>query len=144
MLKKLRNLALGALVGVGLAIVPGGPAFADGGFSLCENWDNCYAYTTGCVTFYNRTAGISGRVEDHTTNGYTVAIFDAYKGDVKIETETRSANNESSLGTVRSFDFVIGDTNDPGPLTRIKITVCAVYASGSRSCSPNSAYVYNA
>ena len=51
-------------------------------------------YTYGTITWYNRTAGVTGQVIDGTTNpdDYTVAIFEAFAGATKIDSESRTAN----------------------------------------------------
>ena len=68
-------------------------------FFVCGPW--CFSgnvevcdYTYGTITWYNRTAGVTGQVIDGTTNpdDYTVAIFEAFAGATKIDSESRTAN----------------------------------------------------
>ncbi|MFM9615533.1 hypothetical protein [Streptomyces sp. V2] len=91
--------------------------------------------TYGDITWYNRTANITGTVADHTSGGYTTAYFEAFAGSTKIDSVTRSANDESDLGEWRGFNFTIGDTDLTGGIDRIKVTVCRHYSSGSDVCS---------
>ena len=124
-----RNLAAAA-VSTGLAVIgvatPAHAASTDA-FSVCYNRDACSrdGETSGLITWHNRTATVTGSVIDGGDDElYVEAVFEAYAGSVKVDSTTRAANFNSSLGAVRSFSFTIGDTNRPGGIDRIKITVC--------------------
>ncbi|MFJ8113166.1 hypothetical protein [Streptomyces sp. NPDC096132] len=86
----------------------------------------------GTITWYNRTAGMQGYVQDFLYGHSTTAVFEAFAGSVKIDSETRTANNESDLGYFRHFDFTIGDTDLVGGIDRVKITVCHDYGTSQQ------------
>jgi hypothetical protein len=82
-----------------------------------------FGNTEGDITWYNRTANLSGGVYACTSPAAT-AVFTAYASDAsdsKIETQTRTASGEWD---VRGFNFTIGDSNLVGGIYRIKIQVC--------------------
>ncbi|MFE9439683.1 hypothetical protein ACFYO2_11825 [Streptomyces sp. NPDC006602] len=93
-------------------------------------------HTKGAITWYNRTANIQGYVLDISDGGRsTRAIFEAFAGSTKIDSETRTTNNESDLGSKRSFNFTIGDTDLADGIDRIKITVCQQPPASGDGCS---------
>ncbi|HEY8987332.1 MAG TPA: hypothetical protein VIU15_48200, partial [Streptomyces sp.] len=116
---------------LGIAVAPAS-ASAAAASSFYVSKTNSSTY--GTITWYNRTANVTGTVADHQNNAYTVAYFEAFAGSTKIDSQTRSANNESDLGEYRSFSFTIGDPDLVGGIDRIKVTVCTHYAS-DRFCT---------
>ncbi|WP_416974603.1 hypothetical protein [Streptomyces sp. 4F14] len=94
------------------------------------------SYTSGTITWYNRTAGITGAVVDLQAGAYTVAYFEAFAGATKIDSQTRSANDESDLGQRRTFTFTIGDSDLVGGIDRVKVTVCTHYPSATFCSAP--------
>ncbi|MFI2430457.1 hypothetical protein [Streptomyces sp. NPDC018693] len=121
---------LAACAALGVAVAPASAAdYPTDHFVVAKT----NSTTWGDITWYNRTANIKGTVSDHTT-GYSTAIFEAFAGSTKIDSETRSANDTSSLGEWRDFNFTIGDPDLVGGIDRIKITLCTYYSSG-RVCS---------
>lgn len=69
-----------------------------------------------------------------------IALFEAYAGNAKVDTETRSANDESDLGSVRTFGFTIGDPDLVGGINRIRVTVCRNYQTSSQLCGAPGQY----
>jgi hypothetical protein len=133
-----RVLAAGVLTAGAVVIAPAAPAYADvwKTFEVCA--PSCdYGLVDGTVIFYNRTADVNGLVYDVGT-GSTTAVFEAYAGAKKIDSETRTANDDpgSSLGSPRLFDFAIGDPNLVGGIDRIKITVCFDFNLPNQWCGP--------
>ncbi|MDO0937029.1 hypothetical protein QQY66_36920 [Streptomyces sp. DG2A-72] len=138
------RLAVSCLAACGALAITASPAAASSkqDFDVCAyTCSSNSGFTYGTITWYNRTAGITGSVWD---NGYkdvpTVAYFEAYAGSVKIDSETRTANTDTDLGAVRGFNFTIGDTNLVGGIDRIKITACEVYSATQRLCSASVNY----
>ena len=79
-------------------------------------------YTTGTITWLNRTATLSGWVNHPAGVDYsTTAIFDAFAGATKIDTETRTLRTPDPS---HPFSFTIGDPNLHGGIDRIRVTVC--------------------
>lgn len=136
----LRTAVVGALVGSGVAVGMSAPAQADTSeqFYVCDA--TCFNWTSGTITWHNRTATVSGTVYDEQPGAYTTAIFEAFAGSTKIDSATRTANDESDLGWARNFSFSIGDPNKVGGINRIKITVCWTSAE-TRSCGPSENYI---
>ena len=130
---KLAHAAVAAaLVTGGILTGTGVPAQAADSFQVCSPICSL-GDTGGSITWFNRTAGVTGDVTD-VGAGSTTAIFEAYAGDRKIDTQTRTANDESSLGSPRGFNFTIGDTNLVGGINRIKITVCFNFGTPIQRC----------
>lgn len=95
-------------------------------FSVCGAV-NCTTETAGYIFWSNRTARLTGDVIDATlTNStYTVAVFEAFAGSRKIESQTRTNNPATNGGDpFRGFNFTIGDPDLRGGIDRIKITAC--------------------
>ncbi|MFF4274270.1 hypothetical protein [Streptomyces sp. NPDC001536] len=67
--------------------------------------------------------------------GATQVIFEAFAGSTKIDSGTRTADDYTDLGIVRDYNFTIGDTELPGGIDRIKITVCHVLGTYLYDCS---------
>ncbi len=68
-------------------------------------YDEGHGYTSGSITWYNRTANIQGTVVDSPPNfGYVTAYFEAYAGSKKIDSTTRTANAGSDLGSHRDSE----------------------------------------
>jgi hypothetical protein len=78
--------------------------------------------TSGTITWFNRTARVTGSVQKGVFVTTTTAVFEAFAGSTKIESQTRTVNGSFPDG-IRGFDFVIGDTNLVGGINRIKITI---------------------
>ncbi|MEU5727423.1 hypothetical protein ABZ783_37250 [Micromonospora sp. NPDC047738] len=104
---------------------PAAAAYPQTGFDV---YGCCVDYITagntdGVITWYNRTAYISGDVYtgDSTT---ATAVFEAFASDAtssKIESQTRTV---SGTWNSKHFGFTIGDSNLVGGIHRIKITLC--------------------
>jgi len=127
--RKITVSLLGACGTLGIAVAPASAASTSSFYVSKTN-----SSTYGTITWHNRTASVDGTVADHQSSAYTVAYFEAFAGSTKIDSETRSANDESSLGEYRTFAFTIGDSDLVGGIDRIKVTVCTHYAS-DRFCS---------
>lgn len=137
-LRLTRTLLIGMFAVVGMVLGATAPAHAypTSPFSACEDSSavSCEsAYTEGGIIWYNRTAGVQGHVVDIGI-GSTTAVFEAFAGATKIDSTTRTANDESSLGGDRSFNFTIGDPNLVGGIDRVRVTVCINYPNGTRPC----------
>lgn len=136
-LRLTRALLISMFGVVGVVLGAAAPAYAYPvtPFYNCYNGAGAcsYAYTEGSIVWYNRTAGIQGHVVDVGT-GSTTAVFEAFAGSTKIDSTTRTANDETSLGGDRSFNFTIGDTDLVGGIDRIKVTVCVTEPNGARDC----------
>lgn len=92
----------------------------------CRDVDNA---TAGTLTWYNRTVNVSGSVYDSGYYGVS-AVFDAFQGSTKIDSQSRGAGN----GQTKSFGFDIGDTNLPGGVDRIRITLCIYSSATEHTC----------
>lgn len=131
MSRLIRKVAVGLLAACGALGVASAPAAAaDDTFYVGDSIGSTY----GDITWYNRTANIQGTVADHSS-GSTTAYFEAYAGSTKIDSQTRTANDDSDLGEWRDYNFTIGDSDLVGGIDRIKITVCRHYSSGVDVCS---------
>jgi hypothetical protein len=110
-------------------------------FNVCGVLD-CGYNVAGTITWHNRTASVTGDVIDAIKDDgtYGVAVFEAFAGSRKIDSETRSANADGSTGVVRGFNFTIGDTELVGGIDRIKITMCEEQAY-HRDCGPSRNYL---
>ncbi|MBM7787969.1 hypothetical protein [Tenggerimyces flavus] len=112
--------AAAAMVGVG-----SGTASA----AEVDHWPIVCSANTGCpdwakggaVVWGNRTAEVSGSVRDSSKSQYewVTVYFDAFAGSTKIDSTSRTANNEE-----RPFRFFIGDPNLVGGIDRVRIQVC--------------------
>jgi hypothetical protein len=98
------------------------------GFVACGSMCSVSS-AAGTVDWHNRTATVSGGVF-HLDAGFTTAYFEAYDGDIKIDSTTRTSHNGN-----RDFSFTIGDTNRVGGFNRLKVQVCRT-ENGSRVCDP--------
>jgi hypothetical protein len=133
-----KRLAVG-LVGVcgalGVAAAPATAAYPTAHFNVCNpecDPDEEEGFVDGTITWYNRTAGVTGGVESYFEDGWpTTAYFDAYAGSVKIDSTHRTAAN----GARRGFNFTIGDTDLVGGINRIKVTVCTLVNGAQEDCS---------
>lgn len=132
-----KRLAVGFVGACGALAMVAAPAMAypTEHFNVCNPYcdpDTEEGFVDGYITWYNRTAGVTGGVESYFEDGWpTTAYFDAYAGSVKIDSTHRTAAN----GTRRGFNFTIGDTNLPGGINRIKITVCTLKNGVQDDCS---------
>lgn len=133
-LYRARALLVYALITIGIVfgVAPAAHAYPTTFFYACGGKLCSFSHTEGWFTWYNRTTGVQGHVVD-VGRGSTTAIFEAYAGTRKIDSTTRTADDQSSLTGDRSFNFTIGDTNLVGGIDRIKVTVC-VNDSGSIDC----------
>lgn len=146
---KLRRAMLGLVAACAMVLGLAAPAHAwpVTYFSKCANVapigaDLCnYAYTNGSVTWYNRTALVTGQVVDIGA-GYTVAYFYAWAGNVLVDPQSRTADDTNpNVGSPRNFSFTIGDTNRVGGISRIEIWVCTTLApSGTLYCGTTYSY----
>lgn len=132
-----RRVAVGLLAtcgALGIGVAPATAAdYAPDEFTVLGEPNG---HTKGAITWYNRTANIQGYVLDISGSGRsTTAVFEAFAGSTKIDSETRTANNESDLGAIRSFNFTIGDTDLVGGIDRIKVTVCQQPPPSGDGCS---------
>jgi hypothetical protein len=107
---------------------------------------SCAGYTDGEITWYNRTASLSGRVVGPVLSqncdyiSHTTAFFEAYAGTTKIDSQTRTLTR-GDIDNVRPFGpFTIGDPDLVGGINRIKITVCDNFDDGGRACGPPKHY----
>jgi hypothetical protein len=98
---------------------------------------SCDGLTSGDITWLNRTAQVSGSVVDEGPGSIT-AIFEAFAGSTKIDTQTRTTDDAStgSSASPRGFSFAIGDPDLVGGINRIRITVCRNYQTANQGCSP--------
>jgi len=126
-------------IGIVLGVAPPAHAYSTIGFSAYgPELENSVSFTEGSFTWYNRTANVQGHVVDLGW-GSTTAIFEAYAGDRKIDSETRTANDTTDLTWNRSFNFTIGDTDLVGGINLIKVTVCK-NMTGFRPCGTSKYY----
>jgi hypothetical protein len=137
--KRLGGILIAMLVAVAALLAPAAPAYADitDGFELHHRDFPTLSYTLGGtydfarnvdvpggITWHNRTATVAGVVVD-IGNGHTTAYFQAFATTTPIgPRQSRTANDDSSLGKVRAFSFVMGDTNLRGGINTIEITLC--------------------
>jgi hypothetical protein len=82
-------------------------------------------YANGTITWYNRTAGISGYVRQAANSGLVTQVnIDAFQGSTLIEHQARTVQEANyELG----YGFVIGDPNLGGGIDRIRVTVCLIF-----------------
>jgi hypothetical protein len=113
---------------------PAQAAYPTDDFFLCIT-DTCAGSTEGTITWYNRTANVLGDVYDFEDSYGTTAIFEAFAGSVKVDSTTRTANEDTELGWRRHFNFTIGDPDRVGGIDRIKITLCRDYGGAHQACS---------
>jgi hypothetical protein len=129
--------AVGALAACGVLGLAAAPASAASEvYDVTVDSAQHNSYARGSITWYNRTANIQGKVVDLNEGaGATQVIFEAFAGSTKIDSETRTADDSTDLGTVRDYNFTIGDTELVGGIDRIKITVCHVIGTYTYDCS---------
>jgi hypothetical protein len=77
----------------------------------------------GTITWFNRTANITGDVFIGEFATTTTAVFEAFAGSTKIESQTRTVNLTTFPNGDRHFNFLIGDTNLVGGINRVKVTI---------------------
>jgi hypothetical protein len=113
-------LSLGAVVGVPAASAETEAAWAEDYFNVCvPQAGGCDAYTLGWITWSNRSANITGTVVNNRSSGYVTAVFEAYAGATKIDSDTRTVYSGS-----RDFPITLGDPDRVGGFDRTKVTVC--------------------
>src|SRR5207253_2434081 len=86
------------------------------------------------ITWNNRTANVGGTIYDFNA-GTTTAIFEAFAGSKKIDSQTRFVDDAGSTGYARPIAFPIGDPNLVGGINRIKVTLCRNYNTASQYCN---------
>lgn len=128
---------LAAAVGLlGLASGTASAAEVDPWPTVCTSDIGCDSWAKGgAVVWDNRTAEVSGSVLDSSaySNEWVVVYFDAFAGDTKIDSTTRSVYNEE-----RPFRFDIGDPTLVGGINRVRIQVCAIFPEKwpFKACGP--------
>ncbi|GLW30173.1 hypothetical protein [Actinoplanes regularis] len=132
-----------AAAGVGVALaasatIPAQAAtYEPDNFYVCSYYGCGYGATEGTLTWYDRTVNAKGYVGDYRYLSNITVIFEAYQGSVKVGTpQTRTANNESSLGEIRDFNLTLGDTDLSGGVDRVKVTLCNDYQTANQVCAP--------
>jgi hypothetical protein len=84
-------------------------------------------YGWGTITWYNRTAGISGYVVHPAGVDYVTQVnIDAFQGSTLVEHQWRTVQMADHL---LGYGFVIGDPNLGGGIDRIRVTVCDINPS---------------
>jgi hypothetical protein len=140
---RLRNIGAAALIGVCATMGTALPARAAAPdfFQICLSWSGglCIEGVEGDITWHNRTATVTGIVQDNG-EGYATGYFEAFAGDTEIDSTTRSADDTGSLGTPRAFSFVIGDPNLRGGIDRIKIQFCNIIDGYQYCLAPDHQY----
>lgn len=120
-----KQIAAGVLAAAAVAVVAPASAHADPSTEF-ETGDG-YDYSRGSITWHNRTAGVSGYVIDEGP-GWTVVRFRAFAGSKQIGADvTRYTDDESADPKIRSprrFEFLMGDTNLPGGVDKVEISIC--------------------
>jgi hypothetical protein len=126
-----RASALGSAITVGTVVAVQAPAFAFSAdhYEICVTASYRDACSTGTISWSNRTAAITGNVIDVSEGAYTIVIFESFAGTTKIQSQTRTANEDTGLGGDRGFNFTIGDPDLVGGINRIKVTVRQMYPS---------------
>ncbi|MGW4942274.1 hypothetical protein ACWEOZ_11880 [Actinoplanes sp. NPDC004185] len=113
------------MVGVGLQSTPANAAYPTSTFGVAVTAANSH----GSITWYNRSVGIQGEVDDHVTGGYSQVRFFFYLtgGTAAAYTTTRIAY--SGLPPV-SFNFT---QNAPsGGISLVIIRLCTTQGVCSR------------
>ena len=77
------------------------------------SWTNVGS-VVGTLTWYGRSVGVNGAVNDYETAGSTTAIFEFRQGDVLLDVQTRTASN----GT-KGFGWT--EPGPPGGITKVDI-----------------------
>ncbi|MBM2620823.1 hypothetical protein JIG36_35520 [Actinoplanes sp. LDG1-06] len=127
-------VAIGAVTAAAVAGLqaPANAAWPSDIFHIADVPTWVVQHTDGHVEWGNRTAYVDGTVTDNDNLPMSsTVIFEAFAGSNKIDTQTRTANEDSSLGWSRSFAFSIGDPDLRGGIDRIKITLRINYPDGS-------------
>lgn len=81
----------------------------------------------------NRTAEVQGRVARQGTNLRIGLYFDAYAGGNKVDGDHRLVEKDKEF---TDLHFFIGETNLPGGIDRIQLTLCLDDARASTSVAP--------
>lgn len=129
-----KKIAVGVLAAAAVAVTAPATAHADPvrNFFLCDSGLNCENYTSGTITWHNRTATVSGHVVDKGA-GFTIAKFQGYAGTTPVgPQESRYVDDASAnpnLTSPRKIGFGLGDTNKPGGINRILIELCFTESS---------------
>lgn len=115
--------AVALLAGSTLNAVPANAT--DTSFWACV-WESCEGTSTsGSITWLNRTATLSSVTifKPAGVDYSATAIFDAFAGTTKIDTQTRTMR----ITTADRQDFpafTIGDPNLVGGINRIRVQIC--------------------
>jgi hypothetical protein len=133
---KLRAVAVGASILMGL-VIGAGPAQAATSSTLyicsLETSTACYDYVSGTVTWYNRTALLTGAIAGDHPN--IIATFEAWAGSTRVGApQTRTSYDYGRKG----FEFTMGDSNLPGGINTIYYKLC--HSSGSVCSAWHSVY----
>lgn len=88
--------------------------------------------TDGTITWYNRTANVKGAIWSSYTAASVTVHFDAFAGSNLIDPQTRTYGG-GPLNGYKPFNFPIGDSDLPGGINRIRITVCADGVCGGQA-----------
>lgn len=124
--RTLRLLLVGLVSAAGLLVSTATPAHAaTDSYATCVPDFCSLARSQGTITWYNRTAGVTGEVYDEGA-GSTTVVFKAYANTTQIgSTETRTVQEGR-----RGFNFNIGDPDKRGGINRITVQVCSVGTCG--------------
>jgi len=134
MKKHVRAIVAGVLAAAGIVLgvqVPAYAAWPSDIFHIAFTPSYPAHLTDGHVNWGNRTAYVDGTVfdmDDLPTT--TTVVFEAYAASTKIDSQTRTVDENGSTGYFRNFGFSIGDPDKPGGIDRIKITIRINYAGG--------------
>jgi hypothetical protein len=135
MRKMIGALAAATLLPISVITTTGNAYAADEHYKVCvdEPGTDCVIqFSEGYITWYNRTAHISGGVTSTLLiDDRAQVVFNAFAGTTLIDTQTRTTAPGGTLG----FGFDIGDTNLVGGIDRIRITVCKINIDNTRECS---------
>jgi hypothetical protein len=135
----IKKIAAGVLAAAAVAVSLSASAEAAG--DPVTQWstvgdDSGYAW--GYVTWHNRTVSLTGYVTDKGA-GWTVARFRAYANGRQIGPDvtryTDDASTNPNLKSPRDFEFLMGDTNLPGGIDKVGISICHTETSCAYSTS---------
>ncbi|WP_199512802.1 hypothetical protein [Nucisporomicrobium flavum] len=119
----LRRTAIGAALATLATVLPPVAAQAAAVTSFSAyGWSGAMdGFSEGSFTWYNRTTYVSGDVYEGDFDGHVTVYFEAFANDTKVgPTEHRTATTYAGL----HFGFTIGDTDRPGGINNIRVTVC--------------------
>ncbi|WP_446220006.1 hypothetical protein [Micromonospora sp. IBHARD004] len=117
---------------LGLA-APASAAYPQTSFYNCGPMGCDYSGTEGRFTWYNRTASIYGWMWNCDIPGGAAVAFEAFAGSTKVDSKQVYGDEIGCQGLIE-YNLGIGDTNRPGGINRIKVTVCT--DEGWTWCAP--------